>query len=101
MYLDDLAAAIAAELSPVEASAALLRAYSVLVRVKGEDVSAADVHDAWAAWMADVDPRHPALRPFEELDEDKRRADLPFVAAVRAVARRQRTADQGMPERRQ
>ncbi len=88
MYLDDLAAAIAAELAPVEASAALLRTYAVLVRVKGEYVSAADVHDAWAAWMADVDACHPALRPFEELEEDERRADMPFVAALRAVARR-------------
>lgn len=47
-----------------------------------------DIHDAWAAWMADRDPGHEALRPFGELDSGTRREDDPSVRAVRTVAAR-------------
>lgn len=91
MYLDEIAQQIVAELEPgdlpdFEGVERLLRSYAVLVRVKGTDVSAEDVHDAWAAWMADFDINHPALVPFAELDEATREEDEPFLMAVRAVA---------------
>lgn len=92
-YLDDLAEAIRAEVSkdllPKENVADLFRLYALLVRVKGEAVSAEDVHDAWAAWMlrqADDDD-HESIKPFEELDAETRREDEPFVEAIRKVAR--------------
>jgi len=88
MYLDDIASEIAAELRPIVIAPMLLRSYAVLLRVKGVDVTSEDIHDAWVGWFADVDPGHPGLRPFEELDEAMRRADEPFAAAVRAVAAR-------------
>ena len=88
LYLDEIAREIAAELEPLTAPPALLRHYAVLVRSKGAAVTSEDVHDAWVAWIADIDPDHSALRPFAELDEPVRRADEPFRRAVRAVASR-------------
>src|ERR1700761_5582929 len=37
--------------------------YAVLLRSKGEQVTAADVHDAWAAWMELRNPGHAAIVP--------------------------------------
>jgi hypothetical protein len=91
-YLDAIAERIRAELSedslPSEGDVGrLLRLYAVLVRAKGEAVTAADVHDGWVAWMSDVNPDHPALLPFAALDPETRLADEPFAEAIRRVAR--------------
>jgi hypothetical protein len=53
--------------------------------VKGRDVSAADVHNAWAAWMLARDPEHRSIRPFQELDPETQASDLPFVEAIRSA----------------
>jgi hypothetical protein len=58
----------------------------VLVLVKGQATTAADVHDAWAAWKAERDPQNEHVRPFTELDQTMREADEPFAAAIREVA---------------
>lgn len=60
--------------------------YALLLRSKGVDTQAADVHDAWSAWMLRVDPGHEAIRPFDELDARTRGEDGPFLTAIRAVA---------------
>jgi hypothetical protein len=70
----------------VARSQELFGLYAVLARVKGGRVTAADVHDAWSAWMADRNPTHRSRRPFAELDAETQAADEPFVAAIRAVA---------------
>jgi hypothetical protein len=67
-------------------TATLFRLYAVLVLVKGEDTTAADVHHAWAAWKAERDPANPDITPFGELDESTQAADEPFVLAIREVA---------------
>jgi hypothetical protein len=69
-----------------EETAALFRLYAVLVLVKGEETTAGDVHDAWAAWKAERDPLNSNIRPFSELDGPTRDADEPFAAAIRKVA---------------
>ena len=51
-----------------------------------ESVTAADVHNAWAAWMASKDGDHEALVPFHELSRATIDEDQSFVAAIRAVA---------------
>jgi hypothetical protein len=71
---------------PEDDAAALFRLYAVLVLVKGEETTPADVHHAWAAWKAERDPANPNIRPFLELDGPTRAADEPFAAAVREVA---------------
>jgi hypothetical protein len=64
----------------------LFRLYALLARVKGELVTAEDVHDAWTLWMLRQDRGHESIKPFRELDPSTRRQDAPFVAAIRAVA---------------
>ena len=65
----------------------LFRLYAVLLLAKGADVTTADVHNAWSAWMQTSHPDHQSLRPFEELDIETRAADEPYVEAIRAAAR--------------
>jgi hypothetical protein len=66
---------------------ALFLGYAVLMRVKGLNCTASDVHDAWAAWMLGRDPDHPALVPFDNLPPNIQRRDLPFVYAIHAAVR--------------
>lgn len=90
-YLDHLAHriedAIPRELRPQDDAARLYRLYALLALVKGGDVTAEDVHDAWAVWMIESDPHHRSLIPFPELSATVRRSDQPFVDAIRKVVR--------------
>lgn len=89
-YLDDLASEIQrrvpASLVPDDDTALLFRLYAMLARVKGEGVTAADVHDAWSVWMAERDPHHRSLKPFGDLDSATQEADEPYVEAIRTAA---------------
>ncbi|MET0789617.1 MAG: hypothetical protein ABWY33_10280 [Cellulomonas sp.] len=90
-YLEELADAIRAHLpggTHVPAGAEpLFLAYAVLLRAKGEAVTASDVHDAWVAWMLPHDADHEALRPYAELPAEVRALDEPFLRAIVAAAR--------------
>jgi hypothetical protein len=61
--------------------------YAVLALAKGPSVTARDVHNAWAAWMATTHPSHMAIRPFDDLPDETQSEDEPFVIAIRAAAR--------------
>ena len=96
MYLDEVADAIRAQLPggtrvPPDAGPLFL-AYAVLLRAKGEDVTASDVHDAWVAWMQPRDADHAALRPYAELPAEVRALDEPYLRAIVAAARSMRDA---------
>lgn len=65
----------------------LFLVYAVLLRAKGAETRASDVHDAWSAWMLGVEPEHESIRPFSELDAETRDEDGPYLAAIRAAAR--------------
>jgi hypothetical protein len=52
-------------------------------------VTAEDVHDGRALWMLGQEHDHSSIKRFGELDSSTRREDLPFVEAIRAVARDQ------------
>jgi len=90
-YITALADAIRRELAPQalpdEPVDDLLRSYAVLALAVGDTVTPEDVHNAWVAWMLPRHPEHPALVPYPELDEETAKEDLPFVAAIREVAR--------------
>jgi hypothetical protein len=90
-YLDDLGGRIRAEVPPGELphddTKSLFRLYAVLLLAKGEDVTLADVHNAWSAWTSDREGNHESLVPFEELPPDLTAADEPFLAAIHSVAR--------------
>lgn len=91
-YVDELAAAIRERLPddrwPDTGAEALTRLYALLALAKGTEVSAEDVHDAWAVWKAGSDPDHESLRPFAELDAETRRRDEPYAEAIRHAAAR-------------
>lgn len=71
---------------------ALFLGYAVLMRAKGLEVTAADVHDTWAAWMLARNPNHQAIVPFEELPAGAQAMDVPYAQAIHAAAK-QRTAE--------
>lgn len=91
-YLDELAAAIRAEVDPSLLphgdTTPLFRMYALLVRAKGRSVEGSDVHDAWAAWALMAKPNHSAIQPFEALDAATQAKDDPYVDALRRVAAR-------------
>ncbi|MEU4574991.1 hypothetical protein ACBI99_30005 [Nonomuraea sp. ATR24] len=76
--------------APPDDATGLFVLYAVLLRAKGEAVSAEDVHDAWSAWMSTRDPGHPALVPYADLPPATRAADEPYAEAIRAAAARRR-----------
>ncbi|WP_042416589.1 DUF7701 domain-containing protein [Streptacidiphilus anmyonensis] len=90
-YLSDDAALIRGNLpasaQPPSDADALFLLYAVLMRAKGEQVTASDVHDAWAAWQQSLNPEHPALVPFRELAPAVQDEDEPYVAAIHAATR--------------
>ena len=91
MDLDDLAGAIRRAVPPDALpqgdTSGLFRTYAVLLLAKGEQVTSADVHNAWVAWMADKDGSHESLVPFGDLDAKTQAEDSPYLIAIRAVAR--------------
>lgn len=91
-YIDELARTIRAatprDLLPDEPNLdALFRLYALLALVKGEAVTARDVHDAWSVWTLNRGEDHNSVVPFDELAFDTQAEDQPFVAAIKAVWR--------------
>ena len=93
-YVDALAARIRKatpkDLIPEDASSAevdqLFRLYALLALVRGRDVSAANVHDAWSTWMLGRgEGDHESIVPFVALDDEAQEQDDPFVRAIRAA----------------
>lgn len=81
------------EISVPEGSGHLFLLYAVLMRAKGAETTASDVHDAWSAWMMAKDPEHESILPFDELDAETRCEDSPFLRAIkRAAIHRAKTA---------
>ena len=90
-YIDALARAIRAatppELLPDEPDVdALYRLYALLALVKGEAVTASDVHDAWSTWMLNRGERHDSVVPFDALAPDTQAEDEPFAEAIRKAS---------------
>ena len=61
--------------------------YAVLMRAKGEDTQAADVHDAWSAWMSRRAPDHESICPYDQLTPSVQAEDVPFITAIHSAAR--------------
>jgi len=101
-YLDEDAVAIRSALepdvNPPPESDHLFVLYAVLMRAKGQYVTASDVHDAWAAWMQLKSPEHEALKPFEELESGVQQEDDAYVEAIRTTARVRAAAKGGRRE---
>ena len=69
-----------------EGSEDLFVLYAVLMRAKGEGTQAADVHDAWSAWMSRSTPDHESIRPYDQLASSVQEEDAPFLTAIRSAA---------------
>lgn len=91
-YLSDVADEIMSELPrelvPADGADELMLLYAVLCLAVGQAVTAANVHDAWTAWMTARGEEHDSMVPFNELLPDVQREDEPFVSAIRRVADR-------------
>ena len=89
-YLSDVADEIKAELPvemvPAEGADELMRLYAVLCLAVGRSVTAANVHDAWTAWMTGRGEQHSSMVPFNELPVGVQAEDEPFAEAIRRVA---------------
>lgn len=70
----------------------LMRVYSLLVLVKGEETTLKDVHDAWAlnineTWDRESNGEHWSLIPFDQLKHETQIKDQRFVDAIHKTAR--------------
>lgn len=74
--------ALGAEFRPNANATELYLLYALLALAKGEETTLRDVHDAWSVWMIRQDPDHPAIRPFEELDQKTKEEDKPYLQAI-------------------
>lgn len=90
-YVTRASAALRRELPGV--APGLLRKYTLLALVRGEETTLEDVHNAWAVWRAECQPVDPDVRPFRTLPDDARERGRPTVEAIRRVARRLRKQD--------
>lgn len=90
-YLTAIAEAIRAEVPPAhqDGDRELFLIYALLVRAKGVETTAEDVHDAWAVWKSMRSLDHDALVPFEQLSGEVQAQDAPFLDAIHRVARAQ------------
>jgi hypothetical protein len=92
-YLEELAQQIALRVDAPEADQHLLHlVYALLVRVKGENITLSDVHDAWSVWTLAMHRDAGQVVPFDELDSDVQELDRPFAELLVQLAR---AADQG------
>ena len=70
---------------PPDKDLPLYRQYAVLLLTKGKDVTAEDVHNAWAAWASEHDPSNRNILPFKELSLSVQRKDELYVSAIQKV----------------
>jgi hypothetical protein len=91
-YLEEIAAAIKREIPgedlPDADTEALFLAYATLALSKGTEVTNEDVHDAWVAWMTEIDPGHDSLVPYDELPSKVKEEDSAYTRAIKKVASR-------------
>lgn len=88
-YLEQLASRIQAAMGTEQERrdpADLFVLYALLAEVRGTDVTAKDVHDAWAAWKVLSGDDHDAVLPFAEIDPATQAFDEPYADAIRRVA---------------
>lgn len=72
----------------------LLHMYALLVLVKHDNITASDVHDAWAMNMNYrkqteycYGHEHKSIKPFDELDDECQHKDDKFVNALNKIAK--------------
>lgn len=88
-YIDE----VKEELSKhVKVGKGLMNLYSLLVLIKGEDVTLKDVHDAWSlninqTWDKEKNGEHWSLIPFDQLKYETQIKDQNYVDAIKKTAK--------------
>lgn len=72
---------------PAALTSALREFYTLLVLVKGEDVTLADVHNAWAMAKSPSEPGHERIVPFDQLSPEVQELSRPYAEAIRDAAK--------------
>lgn len=90
-YIEDVARAIFQKVNPGKWMNAeeqrLYRLYALLGFCLQEEVTNADVHDAWSVWQTEINPSHRSLIPFEHLTSEVQELDSEYRDAIIAVVR--------------
>ena len=91
-YLDAVAEeirrAVPSNARPHDDTSALFLTYAVLPLAKGQEVTRADVHNAWVVWIIGKGETHESMVPFRELPPQTQAEDSPFMVAIRTVAQK-------------
>ena len=61
----------------------LLDLYTLLLLTKGLKVTEKDVHESWAIYPNQVNPRHKSLIPFEDLTKLVQDLDTPYSETIK------------------
>lgn len=61
----------------------LLDLYTLLLLTKGLETTEKDVHEAWAIYTNQINPRHKSLIPFEGLTKEVQDLDAPYTEAIK------------------
>lgn len=85
-YINEARRTLAESLDGKQLEPALIDLYTLLVLVKGEAVTLADVHDAWAVWRSRTNSAHRSIVPFGQLTVEVQALDGPYTAAIAATA---------------
>ena len=71
-----------------------IKMYTLLVLIKGEDITLEDVHDAWSVMMnfKQYNPpylghEHPSIVPFDQLSYETQQKDKKYADALIRVAK--------------
>lgn len=83
-YIDEVKRRLSKE---IKVNNNLLDLYCLLVLTKGQNTTLKDVHDAWAFDKNRTFPEHRSLVPFNELSYEVQMKDLPFLNAIKKVAK--------------
>lgn len=71
------------EENDLQVDESLLDLYTLLLLTKGLKVTEKDVHEAWAIYTNQVNPRHKSLIPFEDLTKPVQDLDTPYSEAIK------------------
>ena len=71
-----------------------IKMYTLLVLIKGEDITLEDVHDAWSVMMnfkkhnpPYLGHEHPSIVPFDQLSYETQQKDKKYADALIKVAK--------------
>lgn len=100
-YIDEVCSAVAQETGLK--SKMLISYYSLLVLIKGEDVTMSDIHDGWSMNMNFKEPNPPhcyghehlSIVPFNELSKECQEKDRKYLDALKRVAKKLKETSNG------